>query len=144
MGTTKILNDYNLDVKDILKNNFKDNNESRDKIKLLEKKYEKLNNNFIFNKISLNKRIDEVYKLMPRKKLSDEAEIKYKAAGGHQTRLDHYFANLLFCFELIEKQNKNMLKEDLEIYKMQLMSQLNLYEKILFIFHSNTNIGQDF
>lgn len=78
------------------------------------------------------------------KKITKDAELKYKAAGGHQTRLDHYFANLLFCFELIEEQKKYILADELLIYKKELMSQLNVYEKILLLLHSNSAIGQDF
>ncbi|NNG82254.1 putative phage abortive infection protein [Acinetobacter sp. ANC 5378] len=140
------LSKYHLDAKEIeiLKDYFKDSEDSRDKVKILKKEYDELNSVFFIRKITLNKKIDEAYKLIPRKNISDKAEIKYKAAGGHQTRLDHYYANLLFCFELIEEQKKNMLEEDLEIYKKELMSQLNLYEKILLIFHSNTSIGHNF
>ena len=77
-----------------------------------------------------------------RKEISEY--LNYPAVGGHQTRLDHYFANLLFCFDLINEQKKYMLEDDLKIYKKELMSQLNVYEKILLIIHSTSSMGEDF
>ncbi|WP_445659835.1 putative phage abortive infection protein [Acinetobacter sp. F16] len=77
-----------------------------------------------------------------RKEISEY--LNYPAVGGHQTRLDHYFANLLFCFDLINEQKKYMLEDDLKIYKKELMSQLNVYEKILLLIHSTSPMGEDF
>lgn len=123
---------------------FCDQSEHRKKIKVFKEDYQVLSNKAILRKTILDSRINKLYESMPRKKLSDKAEIKYKAGGGHQTRLDHYFTNLLFCFDLIAEQNKHMGISDLEIYRKELISQLNVYEKILLIFHSNTIIGKDF
>ncbi len=111
------------------------------------KRKTKIREKFAKNKnITLSDLEDELRRLTVnncfRKKIS--LDLGYPAAGGHQTRLDHYFANLLFCFDLIEDQRKNMINEDLIIYKKELISQLNVYEKILLILHSNTSMGQDF
>jgi len=123
---------------------FSDLPEHRRKITMFKEEYQVLGNKAILRKTILDSKINKLYESMPRKELSDKAEIKYKAAGGHQTRLDHYFANLLFCFDLIAEQNKHMVISDLEIYRKELISQLNVYEKILLIFHSNTIVGKDF
>lgn len=123
---------------------FCDQSEHRKKIKVFKEDYQVLGNKAVLRKTILDSKINKLYESMPRKKLSDKADIKYKAGGGHQTRLDHYFANLLFCFDLIAEQNKHMVISDLEIYRKELISQLNVYEKILLIFHSNTIIGKDF
>jgi len=111
------------------------------------KRKRKIREKFAKNKkISLSNLEDELRKLTIdncfRKEIS--LDLGYPAAGGHQTRLDHYFSNLLFCFDLIQEQRKNMIDEDLLIYKKEILSQLNVYEKILIILHSNTIIGQDF
>lgn len=124
---------------ELLRNIFCDSEYTRSELKKLKVQYKNST-----NKSEIDKELDNIYNSMIRKKISDKADIKYKAAGGHQTRLDHYFANLLFCFELIEEHRRNMLNDDLEIYKKELMSQLNVYEKILLVLHSNANIGQDF
>lgn len=124
---------------ELLSNIFCDSEYTRSELKKLKVQYKNST-----NKSEIDKKLDNIYNSMMRKKISDKADIKYKAAGGHQTRLDHYFSNLLFCFDLIAEQNKHMVISDLEIYRKELISQLNVYEKILLIFHSNTIVGKDF
>jgi hypothetical protein len=138
------LKEYTDSVKNILESSFKDNKDLRKELELFEKQYLKLTKINLVSRRILNVKIDNVYAKMLRKELTEDADLKYKAAGGHQTRLDHYFANLLFCFELIQEQKKYMLEMDIDIYKKELMSQLNVYEKILLLIHSASPIGEEF
>jgi hypothetical protein len=124
---------------ELLRDIFCDSKQIRLELKNLKAQYKDN-----INQGEVNKKLDKIYNSMIRKKISDEADIKYKAVGGHQTRLDQYFANLLFCFELIDAKKKKNVSMELEIYKKELMSQLNIYEKILLIFHSTTSMGENF
>jgi len=90
--------------------------------------------------------IDVIIKILTntnnRKLISEDAPIKFKSIGGHQTRLGHYFRNLYFCIKVVDENNNLSNKEKLD-YVKHVRIQLNTYEQVLLLVNSLTFLGKN-